>query len=105
MNLRKHVPVNKSKEYTIIFPKTGKAIKEIKLLLKRREKQFKKAIKILENNPTDFRSKNIEKIINHAFGQYTIRISKGDRLFYDVDEKNNKVFILRAGKHDLYKLG
>lgn len=94
-----------NEEYAVVFPKTGRAVKEISNLIQRREKQVDKAIKKLQTNPTDYRVKGIEKINNHAFGQYTIRVSKGDRLFYDVDEKKKKVYILRAGKHDLYRLG
>lgn len=105
MNSKKQIQKKESKGYTIIFPKTGKAVKELQNLFRRREKQVEKAIEKLKENPTNFRVKGIEKINNHAFGDYTIRVSKGDRLFYDVDEKNKKVFILRAGKHDLYRLG
>lgn len=91
-------------QYEIVFPKSGRGIKEIKLLLQRRKSQLEKTIEKLKHSPTDFRIKGIEKIDNSSLGQYTIRISKGDRLFYDVDEKKKKVFVLRAGKHDLYRL-
>lgn len=105
MNSKKgSVKQQKEAEYEIIFPKSGKGIKEIQTLLKRRGNQLEKAINKLKKSPTDFRIKGIEKIDNSSLGQYTIRISKGDRLFYDVDIKNKKVFVLRAGKHDLYRI-
>ncbi len=105
MSLKKSAKVEKSERYSVIFPKTGKAVKGITNLLQRREKQFIKAIEKLEQSPTNFQLKGIEKINNNSLGKYTIRVSKGDRLFYDVDDKNKKVYILKAGKHDLYKLG
>lgn len=105
MSLKKSMAKRKENdEYAIIFPKSGRGIKEVEILLRRRKKQLEKAIHKLEQSPTNFKIKGIEKIDNSSLGQYTIRISKGDRLFYDVDKKSKKVFILRAGKHDLYKL-
>ncbi|MEK7165608.1 MAG: hypothetical protein AAB874_02265 [Patescibacteria group bacterium] len=92
------------KKYQIILPTSGTGKREISNLLKRRKPQLLKAIKKLETDPTNYRIKGIEKLSDNRLGQYTIRVSKGDRLFYDVDMKNNKVFLLRAGKHDLYKL-
>lgn len=91
-------------KYVVILPNSGRGAKEIETLFRRRRKQLEKAIKKLETSPTDYRQKGIEKLDDSSLGQYTIRISKGDRLFYDVDGENRKVYILRAGKHDLYKL-
>lgn len=91
-------------DYKIIFPSSGRGLKEVETLLQRRKKQLEKAIEKLRYSPTNFQIKGIEKIDNSSLGQYTIRVSKGDRVFYDVDEKNKRVFILRAGKHDLYRL-
>ncbi len=90
--------------FEIIFPNSGTGLKELKRLYKRRESQFEKTIEVLRKYPTNFRIKGIEKLKNSELGNYTIRLSKGDRIFYDVDLKNKKVFLLRAGKHDLYKL-
>jgi Txe/YoeB family toxin of Txe-Axe toxin-antitoxin module len=90
--------------YFIILPSTGRGQKEIQLLLKRRKKQLEKTINKLKKYPTDFTIKGIEKLTDNRLGQYTIRVSKGDRLFYDVDDDKKVVSILRAGKHDLYKL-
>lgn len=92
------------REFKIVLPKSGRGVKEIKILLKRRKLQLLKAIQKLKKHPTDLTKKGIEKLSDPELGQYTIRISKGDRIFYDVDTKNKKVYILRAGKHDLYKL-
>lgn len=94
----------KKDEFQIILPQSGRGLKEIKLLLNRRKSQASKAIEKLKKYPTDFTKKGIEKLDNPALGQYTIRVSKGDRIFYDVDIKNKTVYLLRAGKHDLYKL-
>ena len=94
----------KKDEFQIILPQSGKGIKEIKLLLNRRKSQTNKAIEKLRKHPADFTKKGIEKLDNSDLGQYTIRVSKGDRIFYDVDIKNKIVYLLRAGKHDLYKL-
>lgn len=94
----------KKDEFKIILPTKGKGIKELKNLLIRRKPQTLKAIEKLKRNPTDYRLKGIEKINSEDLGQYTIRVSSGDRIFYDVDPKNKIVYILRAGKHDLYKL-
>lgn len=99
--------MSKAKEnekYTVILPSSGRGVKEIENLFKRRKKQLQKAIRKLSMRPTDYRKKGIEKLDNSILGQFTIRVSKGDRLFYDVDIKNKKVYILRSGKHDLYKL-
>lgn len=91
-------------EYRIIFPSSGKGKKELDVLYLRRRTQTIRAIHRLKNSPTDFRLKGIEKISDTRLGQYTIRVSKGDRIFYDVDRNNKTVYVLRAGKHDLYKL-
>lgn len=93
-----------NENYTVILPRSGRGVKEIENLFKRRRIQLQKVIQKLSLSPTDYRKKGIEKLDNPELGQFTIRVSKGDRLFYDVDEKNKKVYILRAGKHDLYKL-
>jgi len=93
-----------NEKHTIILPRSGRGVKEIASLFKRRRQQLQKTIQKLSISPTDYRKKGIEKLDNSVLGQYTIRVSKGDRLFYDVDEKNKKVYVLRAGKHDLYKL-
>ena len=91
-------------EYEIILPTSGRGKKEIESLYRRRKKQLDKTIVKLTSSPADYNLKGIEKLDNPELGQYTIRVSKGERLFYDVDEKSKKVYILRAGKHDLYRL-
>lgn len=93
-----------SGEFQIILPRTGRGAKEIASIFRRRKKQLEKAIKKLKISPTNLRDKNIEKLNNPDLGQYTIRLSKGERLFYDVDVKNKIVYVLRVGPHDLYKL-
>lgn len=90
-------------EFEIILPSRGKGFKEIKLLLKRRRNQLEKTIMQLKKSPMDLNNKNIEKLNNAKLGQYTIRVSKGDRIFYDVNKTKKEVLILRGGKHDLYK--
>ena len=95
---------NQNKEYSILLPNKGRGKKEFDTLKKRREKQLNKAIEKLKKNPTNLKIKGIEKINDARFGEYTIRISKGYRLFYDVDHDKREVYIFRAGKHDLYKL-
>ncbi|MBL7150604.1 hypothetical protein ISS86_01595 [Candidatus Microgenomates bacterium] len=94
---------NKNDVYKVILPNQGRGFKEIRGLLRRRNQQVKKAIKKLQKFPTDIRKRGIEKLRNPIFGQYSIRVSKGDRIFYDVDTQDKKVYILRAGKHDIYK--
>lgn len=91
-------------KYTVFLPNKGKGRKEFDLLYARRKPQVEKAISKLQLSPSDFTKKGTEKIKNNRFGEYTIRISKGDRIFYDVDLKKREVYILRAGKHDHYKL-
>lgn len=99
------MPAKKQNEhFEVILPKKGRGLKEIKTLLKRRRKQTEKAIKKLQKFPTNIAHKNIERLKISEFGEYTIRVSGGDRIFYDVNTKDKKVYILRAGKHDLYKL-
>lgn len=93
-----------SDEFQIILPRTGRGVKEIASMFRGRRKQLEKAIKKLQTSPTNLRDKNIEKLNNPDLGQYTIRLSKGERLFYDVDVKNKIVYVLRVGPHDLYKL-
>lgn len=90
--------------YKIILPDKGKAKKSLVQLLKRRRKQIDKSINKLKTNPIDYKDSNIEKLKNPRLGQYSIRISKGDRLFYNVDQNHKKVYITASGKHDLYKL-
>lgn len=94
----------KSDLFTIVLPNSGKAYKELQILQGRRPNQLGKAINKLKLNPTNFKIKGIEKLKNSKLGTYSIRISSGDRVFYDVDLKKKKVFILRAGKHDYYKM-
>ena len=94
----------KRDSFTVILPSKGKAKKELDLLYKRRPKQLEKVIEKLKLSPTDFKIKGIEKLTEDKLGEYTIRISKGDRLFYDVNLKEKKVYIRHAGKHDFYKL-
>lgn len=99
------MPSNKQNDqYEVILPKKGRGLKEIKRLLKGKKKQIKKAIKKLQKFPVDISHKDIEKLRISELGKYSIRVSGGDRIFYDVDTKNKKVYLLRAGKHDLYKL-
>lgn len=93
-----------SDEYQIILPSSGRGLKEIRHLYLRRKNQLQKAIEKLKKNPTNYLLKGIEKLQNSELGDYSIRVSKGDRIFYDVDQKKKIVYILRAGPHDLYKL-
>lgn len=95
---------NEEEHYEIKLPTSGTGLKEIRQLYKRRLQQVNKAIKKLEKAPTDFTIKGIEKLKNSELGDYSIRVAKGDRIFYDVDQKNKIVYLLRAGLHDLYKL-
>ena len=97
------MPQKRNEKFLILLPSKGKAKKELDLLYKRRPQQLEKAIEKLTQNPTDFTIKGIEKLSNNNLGQYTIRVSKGDRLFYDVDLPNKKVYLRRVGKHDYYK--
>jgi mRNA-degrading endonuclease RelE of RelBE toxin-antitoxin system len=98
--IKKDVAAN----YKIVLPAKGRAKKELDLLYNRRAQQFKKSIDKLTKSPTDYTIKDIEKLTNIKYGEYSIRVSKGDRLFYDVDAKSRTVFLRRAGKHDLYRL-
>lgn len=95
---------NAAAKYQIIIPTKGRGAKELKSLKRRRPQQLTKAFKQLEINPIDLKQKNIEQLRNRDLGEFTIRISKGDRLFYDVDRSQRKIFILRAGPHNLYRL-
>lgn len=90
-------------DFKIILPASGKGYKELESLRKRRNQQVLKVIDKLRKNPTNFQDKNIEKLKVHSFGDYSIRVSGGDRIFYDVDLKTKKVYLLRASKHDIYK--
>ena len=96
--------LNQKNEFVIKLPTCGKGKKEIDNLFKRRRNQLEKAINKLKANPTDYRQKGIEKVHDCRLGDYTIRINKNERLFYDVDKKNRIVFLLRTGPHDYYKL-
>lgn len=91
-------------EFEIVLPSSGRGKKELELLHCRRKRQVEKALNKLRKNPTDYTVKGIEKIDEYNLGEYTIRVSKGDRIYYDVDRKNKRVLLLRAGKHDLYRL-
>ncbi len=95
---------NEEESYEIKLPTSGTGVKEIRQLYRRRRQQVEKTIKKLKKAPTDFTLKGIEKLQNSDLGDYSIRVAKGDRLFYDVDQKKKIVYLLRAGKHDLYKL-
>lgn len=97
------MPQKRNEKFSVLLPSKGKAKKELDLLYKRRPQQLEKAIKKLIQSPIDFTIKGIEKLSNRKLGEYTIRVSKGDRLFYDIDLQNKKVYIRRAGKHDYYK--
>lgn len=94
---------DEKKTYRIILPNKGRGLKEVKNLYSRRKKQTEKTIRKLQKFPADISKKGIEKLRNSRFGQYSIRVSGGDRIFYDVDVRIKEVYILRAGKHDLYK--
>lgn len=94
----------RKEEFEIVLPSSGRGKRELELLYRRRKKQVEKALNKLRKNPTDYTVKGIEKINEHSLGEYTIRVSKGDRIYYDVDRKNKRVLLLRAGKHDLYRL-
>ncbi|MDO8269980.1 MAG: type II toxin-antitoxin system RelE/ParE family toxin [Candidatus Levybacteria bacterium] len=104
MNYSKKMQKNNETSYSIILPSQGRGSKEITLLLRERKPQLLKAINKLKVHPTDFSKQGIEKLQNSKLGDYSIRVTKNHRLFYDVDLKNKRVNILRVGKHDLYKL-
>lgn len=87
-------------EYKIILPKSSRGLKEFKVLYKRRKSQVEKAISKLKVHPTDITKKGIEKLENNEVGDYSIRVSKGDRIIYDVNKEGREVLILRAVKHD-----
>ena len=95
---------DQGKKYEIIIPASGKGKKEIDRLLKSKKQQLTKAINKLATSPINLQIKDIEKLNDDRFGQYSVRVSKGYRLFYDVDITNKKVYLLRVGPHDLYKL-
>lgn len=63
-------------------------------------KSYKKSVTIFASNP-NHPSLNIEKLRN-VKGVYTIRLSKGDRIFFIWKEENTVVFI-DIGKHDKYR--
>ncbi|MBI4089553.1 MAG: hypothetical protein HY424_02490 [Candidatus Levybacteria bacterium] len=94
----------KQDEYAIVLPKSSRALKEFKVLYKRRKSQVEKAISKLKIYPTDISKMGIEKLKDREVGNYSIRVSKGDRIIYDVDTKARKVLLIRASKHDLYRL-
>ena len=91
-------------DYTILLPQSSKRLKEFKNLFTRRKKQVEKAIEKLKKYPTDLTKSGIEKLEDKEVGEYSIRVSKGDRIIYDVNLKKREVLLIRAGKHDLYKL-
>lgn len=93
----------KRDEFTIILPQGGRGTKEIATLKKRFPKQINRIIAKLKASPTNLQDKNIEKLKIKEFGDYSIRVTRGDRIFYDVDLKSRSVYLLRAGKHDFYK--
>ena len=65
-----------------------------------RLKSYKKEVTIFVSDP-NHPSLNIEKLRN-AKGVYTIRLSKGDRIFFIWKEENTAIFI-DIGKHDKYR--
>lgn len=91
-------------EYKILLPRSVKALKEFKNLFNRRRNQTQKAIDKLKIHPTDITISGIEKLSDNEVGDYSIRVSKGDRIIYDVNLKKKEVILVRAGKHDLYRL-
>lgn len=93
----------RSDSYTIIFPTRTKGRKELDKLFQSRPNQLKKAFEKLQIDPTNYKDKSIEKLQVDFLGEYSIRISKGDRLFYDVNTTKKEVHILRGGAHDFYK--
>lgn len=86
------------------MPKSSKALKEFKNLYRRRKEQTQKAIDKLKKHPTDIARHGIEKLKDNEVGSHSIRVSKGDRIIYDVNTKKKEVLLIRAGKHDLYRL-
>ena len=90
--------------YSIMLPNSGKGLRELKKMKSRRPSQLLKAFDQLKKNPLDLKIKNIEKLNNSELGDYSIRVSKGDRLFYDVNQDKLEVYVLRVGPHDLYRL-
>lgn len=62
--------------------------------------EYKKAISLFLLNPTH-PSLNLERLINTK-GVYTIRLNKGDRIFFLWKESNTALFI-DIGKHDKYR--
>lgn len=64
-----------------------------------RFKSYKKAVTIFVSNP-NHPSLNIEKLRN-VKSVYTIRLSKGNRIFFIWKEENTVIFI-DIGKHDKY---
>lgn len=89
--------------FEIVIPK-GKINKQMARLYRQKRSQLEKAISKLRNNPQYLQDRNIEKLQDSNKGQYTIRVSKKDRLFYNVDSKKRLVIIVMAGPHDYYRL-
>ena len=67
---------------------------------RKRFEDFKKAVTLFASNP-NHPSLNVEKLRN-AKGVYTIRLSKGDRIFFIWKEERTVLFI-DIGKHDKYR--
>ena len=65
-----------------------------------RFKDYKKAITFFVSNPTH-PSLNLEKLKNTK-GIYTLRLNKGDRIFF-VWKKENAALFIDIGKHDKYR--
>lgn len=61
---------------------------------------YKKAVTLFVTNP-NHPSLHLEKLQNTR-GVYTIRLSKGDRIFFVWKEENTALFI-DIGKHDKYR--
>lgn len=65
-----------------------------------RFEDYKKAVTLFVSNPTH-PSLNLEKLQNTK-GIYTIRLNKGDRIFF-VWKKENMALFIDIGKHDKYR--
>lgn len=91
-------------DYKIILPQSDKRLKEFRSLYNRRKQQTQKAIDKLKKHPMNLSISGIEKLQDNEVGNYSIRVSKGDRIIYDVYPKKREVLLIRAGKHDLYRL-
>ncbi len=65
-----------------------------------RFEDYKKAVSLFVSNPAHS-SLNLEKLQN-AKGIYTIRLNKGDRIFF-VWKKESIALFIDIGKHDKYR--